>query len=190
MMAGRRRTERDGGSAGWRLIAVILTVLGVSALFLVAPSAETIMSDEQKRQKIDSLYQKYQRKFPQVEGITASQLQMELQEGRELVLIDVRKPEEQAVSMIPGALTQEQFEERQDSLRDKEIVTYCTAGYRSGFFAKKLQKRGWQVRNLEGSLLAWTHAGGTLEDSEGPTRRIHVYSADWSLESSDYEPVW
>lgn len=149
------------------------------------------MSDEQKRERIEFLYRKYERKFPDVEGITATQLNADLAEGREVVLVDVRKPEEQAVSMIPGAITQQEFEGRQDSLRDRTIITYCTAGYRSGLYAKKLQNKGWQVLNLEGSLLAWTHAGGPLADSEGqPTKSLHVYSADWSLEASDYDPVW
>lgn len=148
------------------------------------------MSDEQKRERIESLYQKYQRKFPEVEGITATELVKDLEEGSDAVLVDVRKPEEQAISMIPGAITQQDFEERVAALEGRTVITYCTAGYRSGLFAKKLQKKGWEVRNLEGSLLAWTHAGGPLVDDAGPTKRVHVYSADWSLEAEGYDPVW
>jgi len=173
-----------------RLVAVVLCLAVVGAVFLASQSAETTMSDEQKRERIESLYQKYQRKFPEVEGVTATEAIADLEEGRELVLVDVRKPEEQAISMIPGAITQQEFEERQKALRGKTVITYCTAGYRSGLYAKKLQKKGWEVLNLEGSLLAWTHAGGPLVDSEGPTKRVHVYSADWSLEAEDYTPVW
>lgn len=161
---------------------------GVS--MLACQSTESKMSDDQKRANIEALYQKYQRKFPRVEGITASQLMEELETGRDLVLVDVRKPEEQAVSMIPGALTQAQFEEQAAALAGKTVVTYCTAGYRSGLYAKKIHQQGWQVLNLEGSILSWTHVGGPLVDSEGPTKQVHVYSADWSLESSDYDPVW
>jgi len=150
------------------------------------------MSDQEKRQRIATLYEKYQRKFPEVDGITAPELLANLEQGggEQYVLVDVRKPEEQAVSMIPGAMTQQEFEDQGDVLRDKTVVTYCTAGYRSGLYAKKLQARGWQVRNLEGSILAWTHAGGPLVDAEGPTERVHVYSADWSLEAAGYEPIW
>ena len=148
------------------------------------------MSDDEKRQRIETLYKKYERKFPAVTGITATELLGDLEQGRQVILVDVRKPKEQAVSMIPGAITQREFEDRRESFRDETIVTYCTAGYRSGLYAKKLQKKGWDVLNLEGSLLSWTHAGGPLEDGEGPTKRIHVYSADWSLEASGYDPVW
>jgi rhodanese-related sulfurtransferase len=185
-----RRSPRSG-RAGTSVVLVLLLVVTAGAVFMTSPSAETIMSDEQKRERIDTLYQKYTRKFPQVSGVTAVELKAELDSGKELLLVDVRKPEEQAVSMIPGAITQKDFERRQESFRDRPVVTYCTAGYRSGLYAKKLMKQGWQVRNLEGSLLSWTHAGGPLVDSDGqPTRRVHVYSADWSLEASSYEPVW
>jgi rhodanese-related sulfurtransferase len=174
-----------------RVMAIVLLGGAIGAVFLTSASAETNMSDEEKRERIETLYRKYERKFPEVDGITASELNADLEAGREVVLVDVRKPEEQAVSMIPGAITQQEFEQQQDSLRDKTIVTYCTAGYRSGLYAKKLEKKGWQVLNLEGSLLSWTHAGGPLADSHGePTKRLHVYSADWSLEANDYDPVW
>jgi rhodanese-related sulfurtransferase len=176
---------------GWlRFATVILCSVIVGAVFLASQSAEETMSDAEKRQRIEALYEKYERKFPQVEGIRAVDLKADLERGRRVVLVDVRKPEEQAVSMIPGAITQQEFEEQEESHQGETIVTYCTAGYRSGLYAKKLQKRGWQVLNLEGSLLAWTHAGGTLVDDGGPTKRVHVYSADWSLEAADYDPVW
>ena len=92
--------------------------------------------------------------------------------------------------MIPGAITQKEFEDRADELRGRTVVTYCTAGYRSGLYARKIQAKGWQVLNLEGSILSWTHAGGPLVNDQGPTKRVHVYNADWSLEAEAYEPVW
>ena len=172
-------------------VAVLMTCAYLAgAAMLSCESGESTMSDEKKLERIEILYQKYHRKFPEVEGITAEELMAELGEGADLVLVDVRKPEEQAVSMIPGALTQSEFEEQEAALAGRTVITYCTAGYRSGLYAKRLQKMGWHVLNLEGSLLAWTHAGGTLVDAEGTTNRIHVYSPDWSLEASGYEPVW
>ena len=153
-------------------------------------TGDAIMSEAEKQQRIDSLYARDQRKFPTVEGITAEELIRALDAGNDLVLVDVRKSKEQKVSMIPGAIIQKEFEERSESLRGRTIITYCTAGYRSGQYAEKLQARGWQVRNLEGSLLSWTHAGGPLVNDQGPTRRVHVYSETWSLEAEGYDPVW
>lgn len=170
--------------------AVLLLGWILSISDVAGETEESTMSDADKQQKIETLYVKYERKFPTVEGITATELMQSLEKGDEYILVDVRKPKEQEVSMIPGAITQQEFEDRSEALRGKTVVTYCTAGYRSGLYAKKIQTKGWQVLNLEGSLLAWTHAEGPLENSQGPTKRVHVYSADWSLEAAGYEPVW
>lgn len=178
------------GTRWLKLMVVGLGVLSIAGLFLANQPVEKSMSDDQKREKIASLYKKYTRKFPDVEGIKAADLLEDIEASRDLVLVDVRKPAEQEVSMIPGAITQKEFESSRESYAGKTVVTYCTAGYRSGLYAQKLQKKGWDVLNLEGSLLSWTHVGGPLVDGEGPTRRIHVYSADWSLQAQGYEPTW
>lgn len=179
------------GRTGLLVLSAVLTFGGaLGASSGAEESKESTMSDAEKKQKIESLYTKYERKFPMVEGITATELLQSLEEGNQYILVDVRKPKEQEVSMIPGAITQKEFEARSEELQGKTVVTYCTAGYRSGLYAKKIQTKGWQVINLEGSMLAWTHAGGPLVDHQGPTKRLHVYSANWSLEAEDYEPVW
>ena len=60
------------------------------------------MSDQAKREKIEAIYQKISGSFPGIEAITADKLQELLREGN-IVLVDVRPPAEQQVSMIPGA---------------------------------------------------------------------------------------
>lgn len=190
MVPAKETGPNQIGTSWLRLVGVGLGIALIGMVFLASQPVEKTMSDEEKREKIGNLYQKYTRKFPEVEGITAADLIAELETDQDLVLVDVRKPAEQEVSMIPGAITQKEFEARRESYQGRTVITYCTAGYRSGLYAKKLQKKGWNVLNLEGSLLAWTHEGGPLVDDEGPTQRVHVYSADWSLEAEDYEPVW
>lgn len=148
------------------------------------------MTDEQKRERIEMLYAKYQRKFSDVKSITAAELQAIRQDEREFVIVDVRNPEEQAVSMIPGAITSGEFDERHEEFRGDLVVTYCTAGYRSGLYAQRLESQGWEVVNLAGSLLAYTHAGLPLVDKNGSTNRIHVYGPDWNLAAEGYVPVW
>lgn len=167
-----------------------MRVLALAVLLLACQSAEQTMSDEQKLEKIQTLYAKYKRKFPEVESLSPGELQELRQSGRELVIVDVREPEEQAVSMIPGAVTVEEFEARSEEFHGQLVVTYCTVGYRSGLYAQQLDRRGWDVANLAGSLLAWTHAGQQLVDARGSTRRVHVYGEDWNLAAEGYEPVW
>lgn len=114
-----------------------------------------------------------------------------------LVLLDIRQADEQAVSMIPQALTTKEFAARfrRGIPKGKRIVVYCTIGYRSGKYAMELAGQGIASENLEGGLLAWSHIGGPLEvrNASGmatPTRRVHIYSSGWNFLHPDYEAVW
>ena len=137
------------------------------------------------------MYAGYKPSFPEVADVSPNEvvaLQQEL--GPELVLVDVREPREREVSMLPGAISREQFDARRDELAGRTVVAYCTIGYRSGRFADELRKAGVDARNLKGSILAWSHAGLPLVAGGEPTRRLHVYGADWDLAAEGYETVW
>ncbi len=165
-------------------------LVSFSLLLTIACSTPSITySQEWKQQKIATMYSEYARKFPQVRGITVSNFKR-LQQQDKIVLVDVRSPQERAVSIIPGALSLEEFEQNLDRYKDDLIVVYCTIGYRSGKYAQKLQQQGLNILNLEGSLLAWSHIGGKLVNSSGNTQKIHVFSDKWQLIAEDYQPVW
>ena len=147
------------------------------------------MSDETKRNKIESMYQKVRRAFSEIEELTAEELLGLLREGK-IVLVDVRTPEEQAVSMIPGAITVRQFEDNIQEYEGATVVSYCTIGGRSGRYTEELMARGWRAFNLMGAVLAWTHVGGALECADGPTRKVHIHGRKFNLVADGYEPVW
>lgn len=165
----------------------------VMALMLVACQAgsqEERLTDAQKKERLEDLYQGYQKSFPTIDSISVEEF-LELQQGtKQVVLVDVREPQEREVSMIPGAIDVKTFQQTAQSYREAIVVPYCTAGYRSGLFTQELQKAGWDVRNLEGSILAWTLAGLPLENTEGPTKRIHVYGRTWDLAAEEFSTVW
>jgi sodium/bile acid cotransporter 7 len=165
----------------------------VMALMLVACQAGSQaeqLTDAQKKERLEALYQGYQKSFPTIDSITVEEF-LELQQGtKPVVLVDVREPQEMEVSMIPGAIDVRTFQQSAQSYRETIVVPYCTAGYRSGLFTQELQKSGWDVRNLEGSILAWTLAGLPLENTEGPTKRIHVYGRTWDLAAEEFSAVW
>lgn len=109
-------------------------------------------------------------------NIATTELGERLRGGERIVLVDVRTPEEQTVSMIPGALSREAFEAevlpslagdgpKATELKGALVVPYCTVGYRSGLYAQELvQKHGLNpqnVRNGEGVIM-WTFDGGAL----------------------------
>ena len=176
----------------------IVMLMFFSLLFIPLGCTSTSMpsdaTDEDKRTSIKSMYAGYKTSFDTVEDITAKELKALLDKGEAPIIIDVREPEEQAVSRIPGAKTIEEFEQFRRTARftkDTLIVTHCTIGYRSGNYAKELNGSGiGNVRNLAGSLLSWTHVGGALVDSNGePTKRVHTYGEQWNLVAEGYEGV-
>ena len=148
-------------------------------------------SDDWKQDKIATMYKKYAQEFSKVEGITVEELQKLQHQANDLILIDVRSPTERKVSMIPGAITKDEFERNLEQYKNATIVAYCTIGYRSGKYAEKWRQQGVKILNLEGSLLAWSHVRGKLIDATGSiTNKVHVFGRQWQLTADDYQPIW
>ena len=135
------------------------------------------------------MYEEHARAFPEVPERRVEELLAALESGRAPTLIDVRGPAERAVSTLPGAIDLDRFE-ADPALHDQPVVLYCTIGARSGEAARKLRAQGVDAHNLVGSILAWTHAQGPLENAEGPTRAVHVYGATWDLVAEGYTSTW
>jgi len=163
----------------WAAIAMLTGCLDAPAL-----------TDAERQARIARMYATYHAAFSDVADITADRLAQRLEHPDGLVVVDVRPEVERAVSIIPGAMSREAFDAGRERFRDRDVIAYCTVGARSGRYASTLREEGWSVWNLEGGLLAWTHAGGTLIDATGgETRRIHVYGKRWNLAAKGYEPV-
>jgi len=152
--------------------AVILAILSITSIC----HNIALQSKDLKQAKIAALYKYYAQKFPQVIGIEARDLKRSLQQGEEIVLVDVRAPIEMSVSIIPGAISMEEFEQNIKQYQNKMIVAYCTIGYRSGKYARSKQSQDIKILNLKGSLLAWSHVQGKLVNSIGETQQVHVFN--------------
>ncbi|MBZ0113530.1 MAG: hypothetical protein K8J08_13790 [Thermoanaerobaculia bacterium] len=178
------------GRLGVRTLGVVglsLTIGAVAASCLPSPPR----TEAEKAKVLEKMIQDTRTKLPEVAEITAEDLRHRLAAGEDIVLVDVRKPEEIAVSTLPNAITKVEFEGRREELKDRTIVTFCTVGYRSAYAAKDLSEEGFEVLNFSGSLLSWTHIGGELVDPEGrPTRRLHVYGRRWDLAADGYVTEW
>lgn len=60
----------------------------------------------------------------------------------------------------------------------RPVVVYCSAGYRSARFARRLLAAGvTPVYNLEGSIFAWANEGRELNSARGTTPWVHPYNA-------------
>lgn len=178
-----------------RFSPVLWFLLSFSALPLtVAPAgcerstSVLTKADATRRAELDRAYRVLVDGYNAETG--ARQLEPEtlerwLEEGRKVVVLDIREPNETAVSTLPGARALPPDEVAGAAVRvpdDAAVVTYCTAGYRSGFAAVELEKRlGRPVYNLDGGIIAWFNAGGPVVDPEGkPAQRIHPYGEEWA----------
>ena len=144
----------------------------------------------EKQKTLDNMYAAAKRSFPGVPEITAADLMAKLEAGAELVLVDVRQPQEQAVSMLPGAITAETFQQNAEQYEGKTVVPYCTIGGRSGMYAMKLKTKGWDVLNFAGSVLAWSLAGGDFECEGEATNRVYVNAQKYALVRDEHEAVF
>lgn len=168
-------------------IVVAIAIWGLPTCHLDA-SAQ-MLSDQENRNQIEKMYNHYKRSFPTVRDITPQQT-MNLRKNQKVIFVDVREVKEQEVSMLPGALTKEEFLNNLQKYEDEIIIGYCTISYRSGKLARKLAKQGITMLNLRGGILAWVHDGGKVYDQYGETKRIHVHGRKWNLAPKGYEAIW
>ena len=126
-------------------------------------------------------------RFPAVAHISTDTLQSWLSEspkGENLLLFDVREPQEYAVSHLPGARPVPSRDEALKALQNVSpnlrIVLYCSVGYRSSDLAGFLMKRGFtKVYNLEGSIFAWANEERPVYRGKERVRVVHPYDNNW-----------
>jgi rhodanese-related sulfurtransferase len=169
----------------------LLTVWALALVMVICPwdSLAAPWSDSQKKQAVYQMYAGYKQDFPEVSDITPREAMRLLAQKEKVVLVDVRSPEEQQVSMLPGAVTREDFLRNLDHYRDHVIIGYCTISYRSGKLAQDLRQQGITMLNLQGGLLAWLHEGGGVYSQGVETRKVHVYGKKWDLAPARFQTV-
>ena len=107
-----------------------------------------------------------------------------------ILLLDIREPEEYEVSRIPGAVRIDPGASAKTALAQigdvtgKDIIVYCSVGRRSSLFAEReqatLMKMGAaSVSNLENGIFGWHNERRELEDAGGKTDVVHPYDAIW-----------
>ncbi len=186
MRAEKRIQAKRAKLAPWKLslwwgivLMVFLPQAGVSGEGL---------TDAQKKEIIYRMYDNYRKDFQDVSEISPEEAMRLSREGR-VLFVDVRKQEEMAVSMLPGAISEIEYLKDPAGYQDYTVVAYCTIGYRSGMFAKEMAQKGLSVHNLSGGILAWSHEGGKVYDGKAEIKRLHVYGKKWDYPPSGYESV-
>lgn len=142
---------------------LILSSLSVLAIAACAPAGE----DENERGSSPPLGLEFaiagdegQAATPaaSVIDLSVEDLRTKLAQGN-IRLIDVRRADEVAEGIIPGAehIALDEFDPAALDLSDgREIVLYCRSGRRSGIAAEALAAHtGEPAQHLEGGILAW-----------------------------------
>lgn len=125
-----------------------------SALLLVAcgPATATDPASENVAETAEAV---------SVAAIAPEELAALLDSGN-IRLIDVRRDDEVAEGMIPGAehIELDKFDPASLDLSDgREVVLYCRSGRRSGIAAERLAaETGNTARHLDGGIIAWEEA--------------------------------
>lgn len=125
------------------------------------------------------------KRFPAVRHVSIGELAARLERaGEPLLLLDARAPEEFAVSHLAGARNAGSVKDAHSILggapKGREVVVYCSVGYRSAALAEELAREGYTaVRNLEGSIFAWANAGRPVVRGETRVERVHPYDRKW-----------
>lgn len=132
-----------------------------------------------------------ERTFPDVRQLRANDLVAQISLGDPLIVLDVREPEEFALSHLtnarliaPGASISEVRHVVGPLTKGTRIVVYCSVGYRSSKLAARVQRDlladgATMVENLRGGIFGWFNDGHPLVHSQGSTTKIHPYNSNW-----------
>ncbi len=162
-------------------------------LFLVLLVPHTVFCDaelteEEKKKAVYKMYEEYKKEFSSVGDMIPQKAMSLMEEGR-VLFVDVRKPAEIKVSMLPGAISKKEYLKAPIKFKNKTVVAYCTIGYRSGKFAEEMTNKGILVYNLKGGVLVWVLEAGKVFDASGESKRVHVYGEKWNYLPEGYEAV-
>lgn len=90
-----------------------------------------------------------------------------LQQRDDVVVLDVREPDEYAAGHIPGVqlIPMGQVPARLNEIpTDKTVIVTCRSGNRSNQITSLLRQNGFtSVHNMSGGILAWQQAGFPVE---------------------------
>ncbi|WP_375580995.1 rhodanese-like domain-containing protein [Marivirga tractuosa] len=104
----------------------------------------------------------------------------------DVVILDTRSAKEYSVSHLPNAkfVGYDHFDVSQLEVipKDKEIIVYCSVGYRSEKIGEKLQEAGFEnVSNIYGGIFQWKNEDLDVVNQEGEvTDSVHTYNKRWS----------
>jgi len=129
--------------------------------------------------------------YKNVSHMETAELATMLAEKKDLLIFDVREPDEYNVSHIPGAIRISPSTWGWSFLRQwgpmvkgKTVVFYCSVGVRSSIMAARVQdglrKQGAiKTLNLNGGIFAWHNERRPIVNAKGETPYVHPFDKHW-----------
>lgn len=147
-----------------RVMKLLPHVLFALTLSLSLPAqAQEAKPAEDKKEKTEKAA------LPPVKNITPDEAQKLITEKKDVIVLDVRTPEEFKSGHIAGAKNLDfmapDFKQKLAELdKSKEYCVHCQAGGRSSKAVKEMQKQGFtNVEHMNGGMNAWAGAGKPME---------------------------
>jgi len=147
-------------------------------ILLILPMVMTLIVMAAPQNKMDLIIQAKK----EVGEMTPKKLKHLLDEGEDVIVLDVREGEQRSEGDIPSdemneenfiSITRGNLEwEVASLLTDKDvlIVTYCRKGGRGALAAEVLRKMGYKnATTLKGGLKGWAKAGYSIQTGLGTT---------------------
>jgi rhodanese-related sulfurtransferase len=144
----------------WRVVTLIVAGLSLS---LACPGVSA--ADGEEKKPTDG----------EAERITLEQFEKKRKE-KDVVVLDVRTPEEFEAGHVPGATNlnfrDEKFAEKVAALdKGKTYLVYCATGRRSTGATGKMKELGFgKLFNFTGSMAAWNKADKPVEKGPGENK--------------------
>ncbi len=171
------------------LLMASVLLLALPLVYLAQVNTSPPPTAAQHRETLERMMDENRREFPGADEMSVDQV-VELLKQERCVLVDIRTEAERKVSMIPGAISQTEYERTNGQHVGKEVVCYCTIGYRSAKYAQAMKQQGVSISSFNGSIIAWCQAGHKLTTPDGrDTTRVHVYGPKWNLLPPEYQAV-
>src|SRR5262249_27347457 len=123
---------------------------------------------------------------PEVREVTQDELR-----GRpsDVIVLDVREPEEFANGHVPGAVNLPQADlatRLEEVARDRPVFVICQGGFRSLRAAQFLRQRGFaDVVSVKGGTEAWRAAGGEVILESAPAPQPGIVETEWTHAGGD-----
>lgn len=162
----------------------------LAGLAIAIATIVTVNVSHFKTPELDTIHAGIEATYPRVEHIAAEDFVA--QSPAQLVVFDVRRPEEYNVSHLPGAIlvdpdtNKDEFADRfGPMLEGKRAVFYCSVGVRSSIMAERVadlveERTQSAPLNLIGGLFQWSNDGRIMTTPAGTnTRAIHPYDNFW-----------